>query len=257
MADFILCTLGTRGDIKPLALLSARLIAKGHQVEICTNANWRGLVEGSGARFIEIADPDPPQNGRDDFQFYLSNSLPSFRRSFEHVEQRVRSGAKPVLVYRTNMLGAECAAERFQLRNARVVLQPSAIRSFHRPAWPMTKLVSGPLGWIGRKLLVPLVVIIGERLSPYRAPTAAFRRSVGLPGRRPSPSVEDLTLLLCPKWFAFPSRTGRRLASLSAFLTHLQGRWMRSQGSFWSATPVPWCSRPGPAWAGSKAPRAA
>jgi rhamnosyltransferase subunit B len=205
-ARLILCTLGTRGDFQPFASLARRLVAAGHAVDLLTNENWRNAAVETGARYVSIAPADPPQSHRDDFAFFVENTLPSFRRSFEHVAALVSAGVKVALVYRVNMLGMQCAAERFGLSNARVALQPSVIRSYLRPPWPLTRLAIGPLGPLGRHLLIPAIYRLGELFSPYRKLTSAFRRSIGLavkPLFRDGPVVEDVILMMCPKWFCF------------------------------------------------------
>jgi UDP:flavonoid glycosyltransferase YjiC (YdhE family) len=205
--EFILCTLGSRGDFAPFLGLASTLLRRGHKVTLLSNANWREEALQAGAAFERISDEDPPQSGRDDFAFFLSNTLPSFERSFSFIARKVRENAHCTLVYRYNMLGAECAAEKFKLANVKIALQPSAIRSAERPPWPMTPLTQGPLGIIGKKAIVPLIYGISEMTRRYRKHANAFRKSVGAKpvafGRAGS-SPENLLLMMCPEWFAMP-----------------------------------------------------
>src|SRR5476649_1111425 len=182
--EVIFCSLGTRGDVLPFLSLAQRFLVGGSRVFFLTNKNWKPLVESVGAEFFEIADEDAPQNGRDDHLFYMQSTAPSFPRSFDFIAKRMHAGANPVIIYRPNMLGAECAAEKFDLINIKVVLQPSAIRSFERPGWPLTSRVLGPFGNIFKRLLLPLLFTAADLTAKYRNLTASFRRSVGLPKRR-------------------------------------------------------------------------
>lgn len=201
----VLCTMGTRGDIAPFIALAAELAARGSRVTILSNENWRDLALASGARFVAIAPPDPTQSGRDDFAFFLDNVLPSFRRSFAEIEALRSTEDGIVVVHKMGMLGAQCAAERFGLPSIKVALQPSAIRSARRPAWPLTSLARGRWRAVTRPL-IPAFYWLRELSGRYRPHTNAFRRAVGL---RPVPlgainRTEDMTLVMCPPWFAMP-----------------------------------------------------
>ena len=204
--EFVLCTLGTQGDISPFLAIGSALAARGHSVTILSNAHWRDQVEACGAGFAAIAPRDPPRIGRDDFAFFRSNVVPSFHESFHHIEQRVARGNKVVVLFKAGMLGAQCAAEKLGLRHIKVALQPSAIRSVQRPAWPLTRLAQGRWGALTRSTLIPLIYRTTELLGRYRRVTNAYRRVHGLRpvGLGETNRTEDLMVLLCPQWFAMP-----------------------------------------------------
>ena len=203
--QFLFCTMGTWGDIKPFCSIAVHLKKRGARVRILTNSNWRDEVLDRGLEFEPIAPADPPQTDRDDLAFFRANYLPSFARSYDIIANELDGDTPPIIVYRSNMLGAACAAEKFQLPHACILLQPSAFRSTQRPSWPMTWMAEGRFGRFGGKKLVPITYWIGLRLSAYRRDIRAFRRKVGLPA---NPSKETLhgssSLMLCPDWFAMP-----------------------------------------------------
>ena len=204
--EFVLCTLGTQGDISPFLAIGAALSQRGHAVTILSNDHWRGQVAACGAGFAAIAPRDPPQSGRDNFAFFRSNVVPSFHESFSLIERRAARGAEVVVLFKAGMLGAQCAAEKLGLRHVKVALQPSAIRSVQRPAWPLTRLAQGRWGALARKTLIPWIYRGTELLGRYRRVTNAYRRAHGL---RPvklgeTNRTEDVLLLLCPRWFAMP-----------------------------------------------------
>jgi len=210
MTDITLCTLGTRGDILPFVALGRELRQRGHVVTILSNANWADMVTSHGLEFEAIAPQDPTQSGRDDYHFFIENTLPSFSRSFGIVKDRVgaKSG-KQVLIYRSNMLGMECAAEVFRLPHIKVVLQPSAIRSFERPPWPLTPLATGRLRPLFRHVVIPALYGMAEFTRKYRSHTNRFRRSVGMSvpwGRPPAFGSENATLVFAPPWYAMPQK---------------------------------------------------
>lgn len=204
--EFVLCTLGTQGDISPFLAIGAALSARGHRVTILSNEHWKDQVAACGAAFAPIAPRDPPQSGRDNFAFFNSNVVPSFHESFRQIEQRVARGAEVVVLFKAGMLGAQCAAEKLGLRHVKIALQPSAIRSVQRPAWPLTRLAQGRGGALAKRTLIPWIYRTTELLGRYRRVTNAYRRIHGLRPVRLGETnrTEDVLLLLCPQWFAMP-----------------------------------------------------
>ncbi len=197
--------MGTRGDIAPFVAIAAALVARGHDVTILSNENWRALVQQTGAGFAAIAPEDPTQSGRDNFAFFVKNVLPSFRESFEIIEAIRAAGSRVVLAYKLGMFGAQCAAEKFGLTNVKIALQPSAVRSAIRPAWPLTRLVQGRWSPLTRQL-IPVLYYARELYGRYRRHTNRFRASLGLAPDRAGVirRVEDMTIMMCPQWFAMP-----------------------------------------------------
>jgi len=205
--EVIICTLGTRGDIAPFLSLISRLVSQGTKVWALSNDNWRGDFESAGAVFEPIAKEDDPQDGRDNYSFFKRNVFPSFARSFSFVAERVAANREVRIIYRSNMLGAECAADQFRLRALRVTLQPSSIRSYDRPPWPLSGASAGPFGWLGRYFILPALYLMVQLFSRYRRRANAFRKSVGCAAERLSWRSREpgrLTALLCPEWFAMP-----------------------------------------------------
>jgi rhamnosyltransferase subunit B len=204
--EFVLCTLGTQGDISPFLAIGSALAARGHPVTILSNDHWRDQVAACGAGFAAIAPRDPSQCGRDNFAFFHSNVVPSFHESFRYIEQRAAGGAEVVVLFKAGMLGAQCAAEKLGLRHVRIALQPSAIRSVQRPAWPLTRLAQGRWGAFGRSTFIPWIYRTTELLGRYRRVTNSYRRAHGLRpvGLGETNRTEDVFALLCPQWFAMP-----------------------------------------------------
>src|SRR3990170_5422399 len=155
--EIILCTMGTRGDALPFAVLAKELVRRGHEVTLLTNENWSEMALEAGARFHAIAPEDPSQSDRDDNAFFINATVPAFRKSFDYVANRVAQNPHVLLVYRANILGMESAAEKYGLRHVKIALQPSSIKSLARPPWPMTSLVKGPFSAVMRKAVVPLL----------------------------------------------------------------------------------------------------
>lgn len=208
--EIVLCTMGTHGDILPFLALAAELLRRGRRVTILSNENWGAAVRKVGAEFVEVAPADPTQSGRDDYAFFVNNAMPAHLRTFEYTHARVSSGGLPLLVYQPFMLGAECAALKLQLPNVKMPLQPLMIKSAERPAWPLSGLCEAPLGLLSKKTIIPLICALSEMLGNtrrFRRKSNAFRASLGLAPAgwpRRSVRVENMTLLMCPGWFAMP-----------------------------------------------------
>jgi rhamnosyltransferase subunit B len=206
--EAVLCTLGTRGDILPFVALGSELRRRGYNVTLMSNENWQPLVKGNGIAFHPIAPQDPSQSGRDDYLFFKNNTLPSFKRSFDIVKAKVvEAGRDLILIYRSNMLGMECAAEVFGLKHVKVAIQPSAIRSFERPPWPLTPLATGHFQSIFKRLIIPALYKLAEITRRYRRHTNRFRRLVGVTASRathPTTGSENATIVFAPAWYAMP-----------------------------------------------------
>jgi len=206
VTEFVLCTLGTRGDVEPFVSLAAALTSRSYGVTALANENWKEDFQRAGATFRSIAPEDESQSGRDDYKFFIRSILPSFRESYDCVSELV-SRKSVALVYRANMLGMECAAESFTLPNVRVVLQPSSVKSYLRPPWPLSTLTESPFRSLSARVLVPAIYCASEAFSRYRLLANLFRKSVGVRPVHPwgrHKDVADLTLLFCPGWFAMP-----------------------------------------------------
>jgi rhamnosyltransferase subunit B len=221
-AEILACTLGTRGDILPFLALCASFVRRGHRVTVLTNSNWKDLVLQIGADFHEIAEEDAPQSARDDRAFYHSSTYPSFARSFSFIQQKAERNPECAVLYRFNMLGAECAAQKFGLSSVKIALQPSVIRSVERPPWPLTGLAQGRFAALSKRSVIPALYGFGALAAQYRENGNRFRNSVGLPslplGARGE--SEDLYLVLCPDWFAMPQKDWPARSRLTGFLYH-------------------------------------
>lgn len=156
-------------------------------------------------KFVSIGPEDAPQNGRDDFHFFRQNTLPSFQRSYDYLRERIGNGHHLTVVYRSNMLGAQCAVAGSPAGAVRVVLQPSAVKSIEGPPWPMSRISAG-IGRSGR-LLTSAIYGYAEWRSPYRKHIRAFRQSIGAPINIPwrqACAQDHAVLMMCPRWFALP-----------------------------------------------------
>jgi len=222
-AEIILCTMGTRGDVLPFLALSAELARRGHDTTLLANDNWETLAQQAGVPFQGIAPRDATQSGRDDKAFFVQSTLPAFRKSYDIAAKRAAQNPNLLLIYRSNMLGMESAAEKYGLAHVKVALQPSSIKSVARPPWPMAGLAQGPLaGPRGRFFIAGVYRFLEWRRGYYRLRNR-FRASLDLPPHkigRMGAQTEDLTLVLAPNWFAMPAEDWPRNSHCTGFLFH-------------------------------------
>jgi UDP:flavonoid glycosyltransferase YjiC (YdhE family) len=202
--EILFCTLGTRGDVAPFLALSEPFLADDFSVTFLTNENWRELVLSYGANFHPIARADPPQDSRDDLEFFEENIFPSFAATFDYIARKAKDGIRCVIIHRTNMLGAECAAHVLGYPCIKIALQPSAV--------PSRRQILRPLTMMGYRAPPERLMVFGGALlsifnGKYRRLNNRFRASVGVPKvppwRMPS-DYHDLMFVACPEWFAMP-----------------------------------------------------
>lgn len=204
--EIILCTLGTRGDLLPFLLLGRRLRDEGWPVTLLSNANWRDEAIRAGLSFVSIAEEDRTQSGRNDYRFFVDDVIPAQDAALTYFRERTTRGSRMILLYRSNMLGAECAAQLFNIPRIRVILQPSAIRSHKSPPWPLSGLGTSLPEPIRHRIIATLYTMDAWR-NPYARHTRRFRRSLGLPAKvawRKACSDDAAVILFSSRWFSMP-----------------------------------------------------
>jgi len=88
-----LLTLGTRGDVQPLAALGEALLARGHEVALCTARNFEGLVAEYNVNFIPIeADYEAILNSKEGKKIFNGNPF-AIKRNFNTLISPLVEGA--------------------------------------------------------------------------------------------------------------------------------------------------------------------
>jgi hypothetical protein len=141
--------------------------------------------------------PTHSQNHYNEFHF------PAIKPTFKVIQDFVRQGEKPLVVFQDSLSGARMACEEYGLVSCQVVLAPYAIYSALSPAYPMCRQVEERL-W-GE--ILPQVKAKAERdtyqrlVKPFINPA---RRELGLkewrlqdlPKLQSSPAI----MALFPDW---------------------------------------------------------
>lgn len=208
LSTIVLCTLGTRGDIKPFIEIARRLRSYNVRTVFLSNENWQPAVAPLVDEFHAIAPEDETQSGRDDHRFFQENTLPSFSKSFSLLDSRSDITAdNTLIIYRSNMLGIEAQIEKYRYTAVKIALQPTALKSKTRLPWPLTGLSKHRYSRYITGLIMPLIYLVATFTGRYRFAINAFRKTHGLPPYRIGQTAENLaamTIMLCPAWFAQP-----------------------------------------------------
>jgi UDP:flavonoid glycosyltransferase YjiC (YdhE family) len=212
---FLLCPLGTSGDVHPFLGVGLRLREHGHRVTIITHTNFGPLVRQYGFDYVDLNDepdysqthghPDawhPTRGSKHGARFFLRSTM---RQYYQAVTERYVPG-ETVTVSNHSGFGGRMAHEKIGVPYVTLQVCPAYAFSVRRP--PRFAFWRPPdwspawfkafYFWVGdRAIIDPLV---GPEVNRFRA-------DLGLPPIRgvlrwlQSP---QLIIGLFPDWFAQP-----------------------------------------------------
>ncbi|MFM8571668.1 MAG: glycosyltransferase [Pirellula sp.] len=213
MLHYLLCAVGSSGDVHPFVGLGRHLQKRGHRVTLVTAGYFRKLAEASGFGFYDtmpecdfhelVNDPDlwhPTKGTKRVMQLAVRKNLQSVYRA---IEKNYVPGSTRV-VASTLAFGARVAQEKLEVPLVTVHLSPVLFRSaFEGPRLPRLALHLGP-AWFKRfQWWVADRFVIDPMICPW---LNEFRSQLGLaPARRVfrdwwhSPSR---VVGMFPEWFA-------------------------------------------------------
>ncbi len=209
---FLLTPVGSSGDVHPFVGLAGVLLARGHEVTICSAEPHREVVERAGASFVPIFsaedyfaathDPDlwHPRRG---LNKVLEMARLGLEPTWRALEERYQPG-RTMLVGHPASFATRAFEEKTGAPAATIHLAPGSIRSAHQvPALPPGVDISALPLWFKRGLWV-----LVDRWAVDRQIGPAFnqwRAGKGLPPVRRlfkewinSPRA---TIGLFPDWF--------------------------------------------------------
>lgn len=213
MRHYLLCAVGSSGDVHPFVGLGRRLQQRGHRVTLVTAGYFRKLADASGFGFYDtmpevdfhelVNDPDlwhPTKGTKRVMQLAVRKNLEPVYRA---IEQLYVPGSTCV-VASSLAFGARVAQEKLDVPLVSVHLSPVLFRSeFEGPRLPRLALHLGPR-WFKR-----FQWYIADRfaIDPIICPWLnAFRSQLGLP---PANGIfrdwwhsPRRVLAMFPEWFA-------------------------------------------------------
>jgi len=147
MANILLVTLGTAGDVLPFVRIGQALTVRGHRVSLLTHSRYAGLAQRAGLEFAPLDQPDAFTEFVQDLSlltatstvpvFFQKHILPRVAIEYRAVRDRCGS-ADTVIVARSALgIGARMAAEQLKLSPVSIYLAPS-----HASAQPLIEALS-------------------------------------------------------------------------------------------------------------------
>ncbi|MDR9826984.1 glycosyltransferase [Vibrio sp. FNV 38] len=142
----LLMSIGSRGDVEPYIALGMALLAKGHQVNLCTPCRFQSMVEAHGLTYQYISD--------DMFKMLEGGTLESMGSLLSGIKTTLRliKMAKPInrsmiidtiqagvavrpdlVIYHPKCLAAVSIAEKMKVPAVMAVLQPMVVKTRHFP----------------------------------------------------------------------------------------------------------------------------
>jgi rhamnosyltransferase subunit B len=211
--DYVFYSLGTVGDALPFLKLAATLNSKGVSAAFVGNEKFSSLASSFGVEFHAVSSRldyektynnpltwSPSYNQNHYNQFHL----PAIKPTFKAIEQFVKDGQKPFVVFQDTLSGARMACVEFDLPFCQVALAPYSIGSCLSPSYPMRRMVP-EASWsqIIPKLIQKSAKDTHERLvlpfiNPVRSELGIKEwEQQDLPTLEQSPHV----IALFPEWF--------------------------------------------------------
>lgn len=224
VADILLCTIGSAGDVYPFISLGQGLRKRGYRVTLITSQFFQTQARDAGLEFLGlgnaedylsiIQNPDLWDPGKGFEVFAKSVLLPIIEPVY-----KIISGfdpSKTVLAAQAQVFGAHIAHEKLGFPFITIHLQPAAFRSVHEfpllPAW-MPPLVR-------QGLFNLLDAFVLDKL--FAPEINRFRQSLSLP---PVKKIFDTwthspqkNLGLFPDWFARPQPDWPPQTQLTSFI---------------------------------------
>ncbi|MGC4032680.1 MAG: glycosyltransferase [Tepidisphaeraceae bacterium] len=134
--DFLLCTIGSHGDVHPFVGIGRALQARGHSVTVIVNGAFEKLVRKAGLNYAPLGTEEEFRAIQENPELWHAMRGPQtvlreIGRTLPVLFDSVRDLAKPgtVVVGSTLALGARIASEKLGLPMATVHLAPLCIRS--------------------------------------------------------------------------------------------------------------------------------
>lgn len=173
-------TIGSRGDIAPLAGLGVRLREAGHEVTIAAHSVFEELVTGCGLTFREMAtnlDIDMTNPDVDKRKAGLKFASPAgVRATGEGMIEALRDEPADILLLpQLTELAGLALAEAKGIPSIGLRFQPMSATAAHPPS----SMGTWSLGGFGNRLAADIGTWLVDRI--YRDVVAGFRRDLGLP----------------------------------------------------------------------------
>lgn len=149
--DYIIFSLGTMGDNQPFIRIAAELTKRGQKVLFLGNEKFGPLVESLGIEFKAVSSEQEYIKAYDNpttwshyhaKEHYREYHLPAIQPTYKIIEEVVKCGKRPFLLFQDPISGARMACEDFNLPYSLIALAPSALFSVENPSFPLREQVA-------------------------------------------------------------------------------------------------------------------
>ena len=212
--NILLVTLGSAGDVLPIAGLAIALQERGHRVTVITSGFFKDTIENLGIEFIEIGSRETLEaimknpdvwNPRKGLEVLLRQGfLPAVRQVYEIIAGHASEDT--IVVSSVLMYGARVACEKLNIPLVTLQLQPAGFWSIAEPAvMPIIPLHRFPS--LFRKILFTVISRLLDRMAGPKI--NGLRTDLGMPKVRHIFSEwahSPLSVIgLFPEWYATPA----------------------------------------------------
>lgn len=144
--DYIFFTLGTLGDNQPFIRIAAELARRGLRVLFLGNEKFAKLIESQGIAFKAVSSEPEYIKAYDNpntwshyhsREHYREYHFPAIEPTFRIIQDLVKSGVRPFVVFQDIDSGAKMASDALGLNHCQIVLAPSALFSAESPSFPL------------------------------------------------------------------------------------------------------------------------
>ncbi len=202
----VFCATGTKGDLFPVLALGREMVSRGYECELLANQGYDALARENGLAFHAVTVPQTNNlvAGVDNLDHHI---MPSYGPTLAYFERESRRGRPLVVVNLEACSGSNLAAELHGIPVCRLVLAPSRFRSVHRPSWPLSLKLRGPLARTYQRYRLPQVYHRMDRAPVALSRINPFREAAGL---KPLESFSEIDRGLAlqigffPDWFGQP-----------------------------------------------------
>jgi rhamnosyltransferase subunit B len=213
---FLLCPMGTSGDMHPFLGMGRELARRGHRVTVITHSQFGPLVRKMGFEHVDLNDaadyeathdhPDvwhPTKGGARGARFFLRSNM---RQQYAAIAERYVPG-QTIVVAPNAGFGVRIAHDKLGIPFVSAHISPFFIPSADRPQkYPWWQPPDWAPRWVHYAYLwIGDVMIVDPLLAPE---INRFRAELGLPPVKrilhPWNQSPQLILGLFPDWFSAP-----------------------------------------------------
>lgn len=244
MDELIFVAFGSLGDVYPLLAVAEKMKQRHHQVTFLSNEYFRGEVESRNLEFFSIGDADAQlaaKETKDSTGETVAGRIhrfeniigKSFFRTYEFIENRIKSGSKLLVISHGNLSPAALVCEKYGIPMILTHYAPAQIPGNDEDK-VMTAVFYGRKEWFVRRVMLPYRKFLASFNLDIKDNLNAYRKAMGLPLFRNKlvrmvqslfpekvwPRMRLLVpmeIVMVPRWFCDPITEGLNRLKFAGF----------------------------------------